>query len=71
MKEIKLNTLGFLVIAMVFAAVLVNSPREAHALLILDDMVYINGKSGAATFKVKNTSKIPQAYKITFCCGWV
>jgi len=42
-----------------FAAV-----KPAHALLILDDMIYIGSKAGAATFKAKNTSAEPKAYRL-------
>lgn len=47
-----------------FAGTMTGGAAPSHALLILDNMIFIGPKSGAATFKIKNTADAPEAYRL-------
>jgi len=53
-----------LLFSCVFLATLAGLPMPSHALLLVQEMVYIGPKAGAATFKVKNTTMRPEAYRM-------
>lgn len=48
----------------VFTGFLFGGASPSHALLILDNMVFIGPKAGAAVFKIKNTGKDAEAYRL-------
>lgn len=47
-----------------FALAALGVVDKAHALLVVDDMVYVGQNAGAATLKIKNTSAKPTAYRL-------
>lgn len=55
---------SMVVAVLLFSVIVVVLPRPSHALLILDDMIFIGPKSSAAIFKVKNATKVPEAYRL-------
>lgn len=64
-KNLRKILMGPFFAALMLAGI-VGAPMKAHALLILDNMIFIGPKSGAATFKVKNASKKPEAYRLNW-----
>ncbi|GEM_PF-1966317 len=47
-----------------FLCALAGASPPSHALLLLEEMVYIGPKAGAATFKIKNTTQRAEAYRM-------
>ncbi len=65
-RKIDRRRMKFLAFALTFCflGALMGGAKTSHALLIIDDMIFVGQKSGSATFKVKNTGQKPLAYRI-------
>ncbi|PJB70812.1 MAG: hypothetical protein CO093_06640 [Alphaproteobacteria bacterium CG_4_9_14_3_um_filter_47_13] len=59
-----MNIGAFALSVFLFASALLGGVAPSHAFLILDNMVFIGTKSGAAVFKIKNTGDEPEAYRL-------